>query len=312
MTVSLREKLRVKELIGLLSRIDVKWFKLARGLAIFIIAILFLTYTTIYVIENKIDIHFMLKGFEEIPPEVPTFDMILFSRALQAFLVLFIIGMVASIMAFLRGFEWKFISLLTLILHSFIIVIIFTSLQIPFMIGVPKASFAIVDASMQNVTLYNASVSGITPEGWVTITSDIIEVGYVKAFRMYPNMTIPNWYLLSREGLNEALKNTVTYMNMSDVRWIDKESEMHLDKLDLSRGNWSKLEYGTLLSRSSIRLTPTIAFEEYMLSIFSLLSTIGITIYNTIGFKRLYETSTKYAVITGVIIFAILFLFGIS
>lgn len=310
MKVGLGERLRIRQLIGLLSGIDAKWFRLIRGLIIFIITILLLTYTTLYIVENKIEMHFMLRGFENISLKAPTFDIVLSSMIFKACLALFIVLMVASLMAFLRGFEWRVIGLLTLIFHSFLIVIVFTLLQVPFMMSVPKASFAIVDAGMQNVTFYNASMSGITPEGLVTITSGIIKAGYVEAFRMYPNMTIPNWNLLDGKGLDEALKGTTTYMNISNVRYVYRDSEIYLDKLDLSSGNWSRLEYETLLYRSSVRLTPMVALEEYMLSIFSMLSTIGIVIYNTIGFKRLYGTSTKYAVVTGIVMYILFFLLG--
>lgn len=310
MAVSLREKIRVRELIRILSGVDVKWFRLIRGIIIFIIAVLLLTYTALYIVENKIEMYFMLRGFEDIPLEAPTFDTVLSSMAIRTCIMLFIVLMIASLMAFLRGFEWRIIALLTLIFHSFIIVIVFTLFQIPFMVSVPKASFAVVDVGMQNVTFYDASVSGMTPEGLVTITSNVIKAGYVEAFRMYPNMTTPDWNLLSGKSLDEALQGTVTYMNISSVKYIYGGSEVYLERLDLSRGNWSRLEYETLLYRSSVRLTPMIAFEEYVLSISSMLSTIGMILYNTIGFKRLYGTSIKYALVTGAVMFIILFLLG--
>lgn len=311
MSVSLLEKLDVNKIGGIFSKISGKWVKLARGIAIFIIAILILGYTTSYILETKIDMRFGLAGFESITPKAPSFETIMFSRTMQAFMVLFIVAMIASLMAFLRGYDWKLISLLTLVFHSFLVVVLFTALQVPFMIQVPRTTFAIVDANMQNVTFYNATMTGLTSEGTIEIHSDVVKATYVKAFRVYPNMSIPDWGVLTDEEAKKAMENTITYMNMSDVKWLSKGVENHVDRLDLSSGNWSRVEYVNLLERSPIRITPTIAFEEVMLSVFSVLSTIGIAIYNAIGFKKLYETSTKYAVATGAIIFVVLFLLGI-
>lgn len=310
MTANWEEEPRRNGAGGFFSKIDIKWFKLIRGLAIFITSILLLSYTTHYILENKMEVYFMPKGLEKILLDPPTFDTILLVMGAKVCVVLFIVLLTISLMAFIRGFEWRFIALLTLIFHSFMILIAFTALQIPFIMSVPKASLAVVDADMQNVTFYNVSVSGVTPEGPVMIASRVIEVGYVRAFRMYPNMTKPDWHLLDERGIEEALKNTVTYMNMSDIKYVHDGSEVYLKKLDFSTGNWSKFEYRLLLQRSSIRLVPTIAFEEYVLDIFPRLAAMGMGIYNAIGFKRLYTSSVRYAVITGAILLLVLLLFG--
>ena len=54
----------------------------------------------------------------------------------------------------------------------------------------------------------------------------------------------------------------------------------------------------------------TIPFQEYMLSIFSLLSMLGLVIYNTAGFKKIYNASWKSTVLVGLIMFILLFFFG--
>ncbi len=293
------------------SDVDVgKWLKLARGFLIFIIAVLAATYTTDFVLKNKIDMYFGLSGFEALPPDLPDFGTIFLSRAVQSLILLFLVVAVASLMALLRGHSWKLTSLLTLAFHSFIIIAVFTLLQVPFIMQVPRTSFAIIGASMQNVTFYNANMTGITPQGEIRICSDVVRASYVNVFRAYPNMSQPNWPLLYGETLKEALRDTVTYLNMSDVKWVSRGVEMHLDKLELSVGNWSSVSYGQLLNRVPIRTTETVTFHEKMISVLSLLSMIGLVAYNTVEFKKLYETSLKYSLVTGIVMMLAVFFLG--
>jgi len=44
--------------------------------------------------------------------------------------------------------------------------------------------------------------------------------------------------------------------------------------------------------------------------ILSLFSNIGLVVYNSVGFKRLYKASIKLTVIVGILIFLVLFFFG--
>ncbi len=306
----------IKELWEMLreriSEIDVwKLLRLIRGIAIFAIAILILSYTTDFVLQNKIEMRFGLTGFESIVPEMPNFETIMLSRAVQSLVILFLIVAVASLMALISGANWKLVSLLTLVLHSFLIIAVCTCLQIPFIVQLPKTSFTIVGASMQNVTFYNASMTGITPQGEVFITSEVIKASYVHAFRVYPNMTTPAWSSIPISELDKILKNTITYLNMSDVRWLSKGVEMHLDKLELSSGNWTSVKYARIIERLPVRATGPVTFHEIMLNVLSLVSMIGVVVYNAIGFKKLYSASIKLTLATGAIMFIVLMIFGL-
>jgi len=295
-----------------LSEIDLwKLLRFIRGIAIFAVAVLIMSYTTNFVLQNKIEMRFGLTGFESIVPEMPNFETIVMSRAVQLLVILFLIVAVASLMAILSGANWKFISLLTLVLHSFLVVAICTCLQIPFIMQLPKTSFTIVGASMQNVTFYNASMTGLTPQGKISITSEVIKASYVRAFRAYPNMSMPAWSSIPISELDKVLENTITYLNMSDVRWLSKGIEMHLDKLELSSGNWTSVKYAKIIERLPVRATGLVTFNEIMLNILSLASTIGMVLYNAIGFRRLYNASIKLTLATGAIMFIVLMIFGL-
>jgi len=295
-----------------ISELDIwKILKFIRGIAIFAAAVLILSYTTEFVLQNKIEMRFGLTGFESIIPEMPNFETIVLSRLVQSLIILFLIVAVISLMALVSGASWKLLSLLTLVLHSFLVIAICTCLQLPFIMQLPKTSFTIVGASMQNVTFYNASMTGITPKGEIAIASEVIKASYVHVFRLYPNMSAPMWSSIPISELNKVLENTVTYLNMTDVRWISKGVEMHLDKLELSSGNWTSVEYARLIDRLPVRATGPVTFNEFMMNVFSLASMIGVVLYNSIGFKKLYKASIKLTVATGAIIFIVLMIFGL-
>ena len=294
-----------------ISEIDVKkWLRLLRGLAIFIIAMLILSYVTDYVLHYKIEMTFGLRGFEGLAPAVPDLGSIIAARGVQFLITVFIIMMAILLVAMFTGKDLNLVKLLTLVFHSFIIVAIFASLQAPLVLQVPKASFMIVDVSFQNVTFKDANLVGMTPEGEIQISADVVRVRYLRVFRAYPNLTLPNWPYLRVNEVEEVLKNTRTYMNMSRVTWFEEGVEKVSDKVDLCTGNWSDVSYDRLLGRTSVRLTKDIPLQEYLLSLFSMLSTLGLVIYNTMGFKRLYEASWKATIVVGLVMFILLMFFG--
>jgi len=295
----------------LISEIDVKkWLRLLRGLAIFIIAMLILSYVTDYVLHYKIEMTFGLRGFEGLTPATPDLGSIIAARGVQFLITVFIIMMAILLVAMFTGKDLNLVKLLTLVFHSFIIVAIFASLQAPLVLQVPKASFMIVDVSFQNVTFKDANLVGMTPEGEIQISADVVRVRYLRVFRAYPNLTLPNWPYLRVNEVEEVLKNTRTYMNMSRVTWFEEGVEKVSDKVDLCTGNWSDVSYDRLLGRTSVRLTKDIPLQEYLLSLFSMLSTLGLVIYNTMGFKRLYEASWKATIVVGLVMFILLMFFG--
>ena len=295
----------------IVSEIDVKkWLRFLRGLAIFIIAILILSYVTDYVLHYKIEMIFGLRGFEGLTPAIPDFGSIVAARGVQSIITLFIIVMAILLVAMFTGKDLNLVKLLTLVFHSFIIVAIFASLQAPLAFQVPKASFMIVDVSFQNVTFKDANLVGMTPEGEIQISADVVKVGYLRVFRAYPNLTLPDWSYLQVNEVDEVLKNTRTYMNMSRVTWFEEGVKKVSDKVDLCTGNWSDVSYQRLLGRTSVRLSKDMPLQEYLLSLFSMFSTLGLVVYNTVGFKRLYEASWKATIVVGLIMFILLMFFG--
>ncbi|MEM2846745.1 MAG: hypothetical protein QW624_03845 [Nitrososphaerota archaeon] len=302
-----RKVLRVREYF---SRVDVgKWLRLFRGLAILIAALLIVSYVTSYVVNEKIKIVYELEGFERLSPTIPDFESIVAARGIQFGITFALITIVMLLIAMFKGESLNLVRLLTLVAHSFIIVALFMVLQIPFIWQVPKVSYMIVDASFENITFREATLVGVAPEGSMNITSPIIRASYARVYRAYSNMTLPDWSIIEPGKIREVIKDTRTYMNLTGVRWLSGREELTSEKLDFCVGDWAAVEYQDMLSRFSVREQEA-GFSEMMMSILSMLSSVGLAIYNSIGFKGIYKASTKLTVIVGVLLLLVLFFFG--
>ncbi|MEM1976879.1 MAG: hypothetical protein QXX29_03160 [Nitrososphaerota archaeon] len=292
------------------SHVDVgKWLRLFRGLAILIAALLIVSYVTSYVVNEKIKIVYELEGFERLSPAIPDFESIVAARGIQFGITFALITIVMLLIAMFKGESLNLVRLLTLVAHSFIIVALFMVLQIPFIWQVPKVSYMIVDASFENITFREATLVGVAPEGSMNITSPIIRASYARVYRAYSNMTLPDWSIIEPGKIREVIKDTRTYMNLTGVRWLSGREELTSEKLDFCVGDWAAVEYQDMLSRFSVREQEA-GFSEMMMSILSMLSSVGLAIYNSIGFKGIYKASTKLTVIVGVLLLLVLFFFG--
>ncbi|MEM4498111.1 MAG: hypothetical protein QW692_04720 [Nitrososphaerota archaeon] len=292
------------------SRVDVgKWLRLFRGLAILIAALLIVSYITSYVVNEKMKIVYELEGFEKLSPAIPDFESIVAARGIQFGITFALITIVMLLIAMFKGESLNLVRLLTLVAHSFIIVALFMVLQIPFIWQVPKVSYMIVDASFENITFREATLVGVAPEGSMNITSPIIRASYARVYRAYSNMTLPDWSIIEPGKIREVIKDTRTYMNLTGVRWLSGREELTSEKLDFCVGDWAAVEYQDMLSRFSVREQEA-GFSEMMMSILSMLSSVGLAIYNSIGFKGIYKASTKLTVIVGVLLLLVLFFFG--
>jgi len=301
---------------GILEQVkESKWrlLKLLRGLAIFIAsALLFGSYSA-YILYNKLDLRFGLRGFEHMRPPLPTFQQIMFSRTIQITMAFGVIALVMFLMLFLKGVEWKLISLITLILHSFIILIIFTAIQIPIAFNIPKASYVVVDARFENLTLYNATLLGISPEGPIKISSEAINVNHAKVYRGFPNKTIPEWSRLTTRGdVERVINQTKTYMNLTSVKWVENGVKRTLGRLSVSSWSWDRVVFSNSVAEQCVRMDYEIGFLERLMGLLSMSSWAVIAAYNAIGFKKLYQANKFYSILTGILIFIILLMIGMA
>ena len=287
--------------------------KLLRGLIIFIVSALLLGLYSAYILYNKLDLRFGLRGFEYVRPPLPTFQQIMFSRTIQIAMAFGVIALVMFLMLFLKGFEWKFIPLITLILHSFIILIMFTVIQIPIAFNLPKASYMVVDARFENLTFYNATLLGTSPEGPIKISSEAINVNHAKVYRVFPNKTIPEWFRLTTRGdVERVINQTKTYMNLTSVKWVEGGVKRTLERLSVLSWSWDRVVFSNSVAEQCVRMDYEISFLEQLMGLLSLSSWAVVAAYNAIGFKKLYQASKLYSILTGILIFIILLMIGVA
>jgi hypothetical protein len=292
------------------SQVDIgKWLRLCRGLVIIVATLMIISYVTSYVLNEKVEMIYELEGFEKLTPTTPDFESIMTAWGIRLGMTFAFIFIVVLLIVMFKGEGLNFVKLLTLVTHSFIIIALFTALQLPFIWQTPKVSYMIVGADFENITFRDATLIGIAPEGGMNITSPIIKVAYAKVYRAYPNLTLPDWNMIRPENTGEVVENTRTYMNLTGVRWLSGEAEFTSERLDLCMGNWSAVEYQDMLSRLPVRRQEA-GFSEMMLDMLSMLSNVGLAAYNSIGFKRIYKASMKLTILVGALLFLLLFFFG--
>lgn len=298
-----------------LSKAERIWPHLFRGIVIVAAATLALIYSSYYVLHDKINVKYALSGFESLPAPIPSFEEITVSRIIHISVALAVIFIGLRVLVYFTGKEGKNRALLTLILHSFLIFLALTLIGLPIIAQAPKVPFLVVDVTFMNATMYDASITGLSEQGRISLASNIINARYLKVYKGFQNnYTRPNWQVMqSFEEVDETLKNTVTVINMSDVKWMSESGEQTLPILNAVRGNWSKITYEDVLSRGFVRYdVGEVTLAERVFSILPMFTWGLVTFYNVVGFKKLYETSAKVATIAWILIFFILFVAGVT
>lgn len=291
------------------------WPRLLRGIAILAAATLALIYSSYYVLHDKIDVKYALSGFENLPAPIPSFEEITVSRIIHVSVALAVIFIGLRVLVYFTGKEGRNKALLTLILHSFLILLTLTLVGLPIIAQAPKVPFLVVDVTFMNATMHDASITGLSEKGRISLTSNVINARYLKVYKGFQNnYTRPNWQIMqSFEEVDETLKNTVTVINMSEVKWMGEGGEQTLLVLNAVEGNWSEITYEDVLSRGFVRYdVGEVSLAERVFSVLPLFTWALVTSYNVVGFKKLYEASSKVALIAWILIFFVLFVAGIT
>ncbi|MCS7126187.1 MAG: hypothetical protein NZ929_04670 [Aigarchaeota archaeon] len=276
-------------------------------LAVFIVSVSLLSS---FFIEEKIEVRFELTGFEELKPQFPTFPQMLLSRTIYVGLAIMIIFIILRFaLYFIKKVDVKVSALITLILSSFIILLIATTVITPILIAQPKSPYIIVDAELQEVKVYNGTFTGYTKQGVVSFSSPQITIGYLRAYRVFPDMKMVNWRTESFEEIQRLISESKTVVNMSNIKWVEEGVEKTLDELGLADGRWTSIEYNVYLNALWINVGPALATQ-----IFSLFLPVswGLTILFIVRcFMKLYQTSTSTVLILWIIIYFVFFFMGL-
>lgn len=291
------------------------WPRLLRGAAIFVACIAATVFSSAYMIYNKIEVKFALAGFETAPLPIPSMGEIIFSRIIYLLIALVIMFVGLRVLVFFTGKEGRSKALLTLVLHSFMIFLAITLVSMPVVAQSPKLPFLVVDMTLLNVTFHDASITGLYENGSLTLTSNWVNARYVSAYKAFPgNYSKPQWSAMAGdEDVERALSETVTVVNMTEVRWVEEGEEKAVNRLDIVEGNWSKVTYQDVLSRGFVRygMAPSGPLEM-MYATLTPVAWALVILYNAVGFRKLYEASMPLTIAAWILIFFVLFIAGLA
>lgn len=284
--------------------------KLLFGIVFVVVSIIALTFLSSFFIEEKIEAKFLLDGFENVEPPFPSSFQILITRIIYTGVAIGIVLIVSRLaLYFIRREDVKISVLTTFILSSFIIMVISAAVMAPILATQPKASYVIVGIELQDVTVHNGSFTGYTEQGIVTITSLVFDIGYLRAYKVMPDMKIVDWRVQNVEEIEKLAQESKTVFNISSIKWIEEGIEKTLDRLELATGQWATINYNIYLNAVWLSVGPSIATQ-----IFSMFSPIswGLTLlFITRCFMKIYQTSLTVAALLWIIIYFIFFIMGL-
>ncbi|MCL7383566.1 MAG: hypothetical protein LZ172_03780 [Thaumarchaeota archaeon] len=284
--------------------------KLISGIVFVAVSITVLTFLSSFFIEEKVEAKFMLSGFEEAKLPFPTFSQLLLSRIIytgMAIAIIFIVSRLA--LYFIKREDAKTSILLTFIFNSFIVILISTAVVSPILITQPKAPYIIVDTELQDVTVYNGSFTGYIEQRIVTISSPEISIGYLRAYRVTPEMKIVDWRVKSIEEIDRLIQESKTVFNMSNIKWVEEGVEKTLDRLELATGKWTTIHYNVYLNAVWLNVGPSTVIQVF--SMFSPISWGLTLLFISRCFMKTYQTSMTVAAILWIITYFIFFLLGL-
>jgi hypothetical protein len=225
----------------------------------------------------------------------------------MAIAIIFIVSRLA--LYFIKREDTKTSALITFIFNSFIVMLVSTAVISPILITQPKAPYIIVDTELQDVTVYNGSFTGYVEQRIVTISSPAISIGYLRAYRVTPDMKIVDWRVESIEEIERLIQESKTVFNMSNIKWVEEGVEKTLDRLELATGKWMTIHYNVYLNAVWLNVGPSTVTQ-----IFSMFSPIswGLTLlFISRCFMKTYQTSMTVAAILWIITYFIFFLLGL-
>jgi len=292
---------------GLLSGIIL--FLLA--LAAFVLAIYANAAATTFMLKNVVVEQFMLEGFEEVPVKIPPYQELLRFSVIRFLTILTGISIFVTLAILIGGFKLKILQTATLLLSSFVVLAILAGLQTYVAASLQPVRYSVIYVELGNVIFQEASFIGLSDVGeLVQVRSPLVTVSQLKIYRTFGNGTmISDYPYMSQEDLDALLKNTRTFLNMSDVVWYEDGEANRLERFHVINASFGSVSYDRILSLRDIRMDKPAPIEGVMVLI-SVIAPFLMSAYIAVGFKRIYSCSRKYALGIGLIVYILLWVFA--
>ena len=282
------------------------------ALAVFLASIYVNAAVTELVLKNVIVEKFTFEGFEKVPVKIMSYQELLHFSVIKFLTILTGISLFVILAVLIRGFRFKVLQTATLLLSSFVILVILAGLQAYMFSNLQPIHYSVIYVELGNVTFQEANFIGLSDLGEpVQIKSPLVTVSKLKIYRIFENGTIVSEYpYMSREDLDLLLESTSTLLNMSDVMWYEDGKTNTLKKFHVINASFSNVSYDRVLSLKDIR-TNEVAPIEGITVLVSMIAPFLMSAYIAVGFKRIYSCSAKYAAGIGLIVYILLSVFMI-
>lgn len=280
-----------------------------RAVSVYLIAILSAVGAALYYGLYKLKITFLMPILREInPPYTSAWDIILGRIIYVVFGMIIVLFILRVALFFTKKEGIKSYPLLSIILHSFLAIIVISAIFFVYAASSPPVEVNIVSATLRNVKLTGVELSGryLSNLSNFEITADTINADQLIVSSVFNNGSIPNWSEIYQKGKTIDLAQLSEYVTIMSASAYVGDALLSLGDVEVSRLNWRSIEFEFI----SDMLYYPVPFLNFVAGMLSLLSWIWIIGYSSLAVKYYYSLSTGAIIITGIITFLTLFIFG--
>jgi len=283
------------------------------AISIFLLSINVHAKVSSYIFKNVIAERFALNGLEEVTVRIPSYQTLLHSSTLKHVTIIIGVSIFLFSSIIIGGFKLKILSLIALIFSSFWVLVILAIIQWQLALNLPHIQYNIIYVELGNVALHDVNLRGFDAQGSpVEISSPIIFVERVKAYRGYSNGTLPELIpidYMPEEEFSNFLKETRTFFNASKLRYYEDGVVREIEFLHITGIEFKKIRYEDIISLKDIR-TSKPNYIEGLMVITSIIAPVLMASYIAYGFKKVYSCSKKFSIGVGLIMLLILEVIG--
>jgi len=283
------------------------------AISIFLLSINVHAKVSSYIFKNVIAERFALNGLEEVTVRIPSYQTLLHSSTLKHVTIIIGVSIFLFSSIIIGGFKLKILSLIALIFSSFWVLVILAIIQWQLALNLPHIQYNIIYVELGNVSLHDVNLRGFDAQGSpVEISSPIIFVERVKAYRGYSNGTLPELIpidYMPEEEFSNFLKETRTFFNASKLRYYEDGVVREIEFLHITGIEFKKIRYEDIISLKDIR-TSKPNYIEGLMVITSIIAPVLMASYIAYGFKKVYSCSKKFSIGVGLIMLLILEVIG--
>jgi len=202
----------------------------------------------------------------------------------------------------------KFYALISLILHSFLAIVMISVIFFIFAANSPIAEVNIVSATLSDVKLNGVELEGryMLNNSNIEVQAETINADQIIVTSVFENGTIPNWGEIYQKGITIDLGSLREYITIKSAIASSEGRLLELGDIEVSELKWQSIQFSSI-SNMLYYPVPPMNFIAGLLSLFSWIWIIG---YSVLATKYYYSLTTGISILISIIMFMTLFIFG--